>query len=86
MSPWIVGKPVEYVTEKPPPCIHLKVVSDHARECHHPTFKARTEGTPKCLFIDVRLRDCAFYDSGDPNDKRALKVHEKKKPRDKEAA
>lgn len=83
MSPWIVGKPVEYATEKAPACIHLKVVTEHLRECNHPKFyRDEAEGSlwrAKCMFIDERLRDCAWYDCGDPNDKRALKVPEKKK-------
>jgi len=82
MSPWVVGKPVPYVAEKAPPCIHLKAISDHARECYEPTLLAYAGGgieKLRCLYIDERLRDCSKYDCGDPNDKRALKQHDGKK-------
>ena len=98
MSPWVVGKPVPYITEKAPLCIYLKVTMPalalrELRECTHPKFlekinerygeiNAPSEAigrTPKCLFIDERLRVCAWYDCGDPDDKRALKNREKPK-------
>jgi hypothetical protein len=84
MSPWIVGKPTAFVSEKPPHCIHLKAVSEHDRQCSHPKFLDKIaglgeipKGPPKCLFTDEHLRDCAWYDSGlDPNDKRSIKKKE----------
>ena len=89
MSPWVVGKPTAFVSEKPPPCIHLKVTLPalalrELRECSHPKFLDKIaglgkipSGPPKCLFTNEHLRDCAWYDSGlDPNDKRSIKKKE----------
>ena len=87
MSPWVVGKPVPYIAEKAPLCIYLKVTMPalalrELRECSHPKFleaPGRMLTPLRCLYTDERLRDCAWYDCGDPDDKRALKHREKPK-------